>query len=135
MEINIQLNGKMFVTDEETANLLMSVVPQAVATNDFSAAWAIMEIGLKTGRIREAEEAPKEELLSTLDKIFEETGLICIVDRFRAAYPFMTFEKVCEVYDEWKETRSPKDEVLDGMIKELSKAHDELIEILEGDRQ
>ena len=49
----IKLNGKTYKTDSETASLLRDILPQAVKVNDFSAAWAILDLGLMTGRITE----------------------------------------------------------------------------------
>ena len=54
MNTEIKLNGKLYITDEETANLLIDIVPQAIEVQDFSAAQAILILGLKTGRIKEA---------------------------------------------------------------------------------
>jgi len=54
MNTKIKLNGKWYITDTETANLLTSIVPQAVKNNDFSAAQAVLVLGLITGRIKEA---------------------------------------------------------------------------------
>ena len=55
------MNGKTYATDEETLKVLQSIVPPAKAANDSSAVAAVMELGLKAGRIVEKiGEQPKE---------------------------------------------------------------------------
>ena len=49
----IQLNKKWYYTDRETQRLFASILPQAIETGDFSAAWAILDLGLASGRIVE----------------------------------------------------------------------------------
>lgn len=48
-----ELNGKSYRTDEETLNVLRSIVPAGKAANDMSAIIAVMELGLASGRIEE----------------------------------------------------------------------------------
>lgn len=47
------MNGKTYTTDAETLNVLRSIIPAAKASGDYSAVAAVMELGLKTGRIVE----------------------------------------------------------------------------------
>lgn len=51
--MNFTLNGKTYATDAETLAVLNSVMPSAKATGDSSAVIAIIELGLKFGRIQE----------------------------------------------------------------------------------
>jgi hypothetical protein len=49
-----EMNGKTYVTDEETLSVLRSVITQGKSSQDFSAVTAIMIFGQKTNRVREA---------------------------------------------------------------------------------
>lgn len=51
--VTFEMNGKSYKTDEETLNVLRSVVPAAKASNDMSAVIFLMDIGQETGRIVE----------------------------------------------------------------------------------
>lgn len=51
-----ELNGRRFRTDAETVEVLRSIIPSAMESGDSSAVIAIVELGLKTGRIVEIEE-------------------------------------------------------------------------------
>lgn len=55
------MNGKTYETDEETLRVLQSIIPPAKAEDDFSAVAAVMELGLKTGRIVEKTGKPPKE--------------------------------------------------------------------------
>jgi hypothetical protein len=46
-----ELNGQSYSTDAETLAVLRSVAPSAKASGDSSAVIAIVELGLRTGRI------------------------------------------------------------------------------------
>lgn len=48
-----EMNGKTYCTDVETLNVLRSIVPTAKASGDMSAVIAVMELGLRFGRIVE----------------------------------------------------------------------------------
>lgn len=48
-----EMNGKAYETDAETLAVLRSIVPSAKTTGDSSAVIAVMELGVKLGRIRE----------------------------------------------------------------------------------
>lgn len=48
-----ELDNKLYETDEETLNVLKSIIPNAKKTNDTTAVFAIMHFGLKSGRIKE----------------------------------------------------------------------------------
>ena len=48
-----KLNGRRYVTDSETRDLLRSIIPNAKASGDSSAVIAVMEVGIASGRIRE----------------------------------------------------------------------------------
>lgn len=50
--VTFEMNGNAYETDEETLNVLRSIVPPAKASNDFSAVMAVMVLGEATGRIR-----------------------------------------------------------------------------------
>jgi hypothetical protein len=47
------MNGKLYVTDEETLSVLRSIIPDAKKSNDYTAVFAIMHFGLQGGRIKE----------------------------------------------------------------------------------
>jgi hypothetical protein len=49
--VTFEMNGIGYTTDEETLNVLRSIIPQAKASNDFTAVSAVMTLGLQTGRI------------------------------------------------------------------------------------
>jgi len=51
--VTFTLNDKAYETDAETLAVLRSIVPSARATGDSSAVIAVIELGLKSGRIRE----------------------------------------------------------------------------------
>lgn len=53
MTKTFELNGRSFRTDEETLNVLRSVIPSAKKNNDSSAVAAVLGLGLMTGRIVE----------------------------------------------------------------------------------
>ena len=48
-----EMNGKPYLSDTETLKVLQSLVPAAVAKDDYSAIAAVMQLGLVTGRIVE----------------------------------------------------------------------------------
>lgn len=48
-----EMNGKKYETDDATLKTLRSIVPDAKKSNDMSAVKAMMELGQKTGRIKE----------------------------------------------------------------------------------
>ena len=54
MTTTFELNGKTYCTDEETLNVLRSIVPTAKASADGSAVHAMLTFGKMTGRIVEA---------------------------------------------------------------------------------
>lgn len=47
-----EMNGNAYETDEETLNVLRSIVPPAKTASDFSAVIAVMDLGEASGRIR-----------------------------------------------------------------------------------
>lgn len=47
-----EMDGKAYMTDQETLDVLRSIVPDAKATGDASAVAAVMFLGLETGRIQ-----------------------------------------------------------------------------------
>lgn len=49
--VTFEMNGIGYTTDEETLSVLRSIIPQAKASNDFTAVSAVMSLGLQTGRI------------------------------------------------------------------------------------
>ena len=51
-----ELNSDWYETDEETLQVLRSVVPAAKATSDPSAVIAMIELGLISGRIRKVDD-------------------------------------------------------------------------------
>ncbi len=53
MTNQFEINNKTYTTDEATIKVLRSIIDSAVASNDFSAVIAVMELGIKTGRIQE----------------------------------------------------------------------------------
>jgi hypothetical protein len=53
MTATFEMNGKAYRTDEETLNVLRSIVPAGKAANDMTAIAAVMHLGLATGRIEE----------------------------------------------------------------------------------
>lgn len=56
MTMRFEMNGKSYLTDEETLQVLRSLVPAAKVAGDFTAVAAVMEAGLRWGRI--VEEGP-----------------------------------------------------------------------------
>lgn len=48
------LNNITYTTDDETLEVLRSIIGKAHETGDASAVAAVMSLGLETGRIREA---------------------------------------------------------------------------------
>lgn len=48
------LNGKEYLTDPETLQVLRSIIPSAKATGDGSAVMAMVFLGMRTGRIQVA---------------------------------------------------------------------------------
>ena len=54
MARSFSLNGKTYLSDEETVKTLASIIPAAKANGDTSAVQAMIVLGLKTGRIKEA---------------------------------------------------------------------------------
>ena len=48
-----EMNGKVYTTDAETINVLRTIIPKAAETKDYSAVVAVMELGLRFGRIKE----------------------------------------------------------------------------------
>lgn len=53
MTTTFEMNGKSYVTDKATLDVLRSIIPAAKAANDFSAVAAVMILGQQTGRVRE----------------------------------------------------------------------------------
>jgi hypothetical protein len=53
MTVTFEMNGKGYRTDEQTLNVLRSIVPAAKETGDTSAVAVVMELGLQMGRIKE----------------------------------------------------------------------------------
>lgn len=53
MTATFELNGKTYTTDQETLDVLRSIMPSAKKSGDSTAVQAVMLIGLKTGRIVE----------------------------------------------------------------------------------
>ena len=53
--VTFGMNGKAYKTDEETLNVLRSIVPDARETGDTSAVQFVMVGGQMTGRIKEIE--------------------------------------------------------------------------------
>ena len=52
---HFELNGSIYQTDEETLNVLRSIVPAAHETGDASAVIAVIALGELTGRVRKIE--------------------------------------------------------------------------------
>ena len=48
-----EMNGKAYETDEETLDVLRSIVPDAKKNNDSTAIYLIMFFGLAAGKIKE----------------------------------------------------------------------------------
>ena len=48
-----EMNGKYYQTDEETLEVLRTLIPQAKLSQDFLAVSIVMTFGLKSGRIYE----------------------------------------------------------------------------------
>lgn len=48
-----EIDNKLYETDEETLNVLKSIIPNAKQTNDTTAVFAVMHFGLLSGRIKE----------------------------------------------------------------------------------
>ena len=53
LTMTFEMNGKGYRTDEETLDMLRSIVPSAKATGDSSAVMFAMDLGLAGGRIVE----------------------------------------------------------------------------------
>lgn len=53
MTKRFEMNGKAYQTDNETLNVLRSIVPAAKARSDSSAVETVMTLGLMSGRIIE----------------------------------------------------------------------------------
>ena len=51
--VTFEMNGIGYTTDEETLNVLRSIIPQAKTSNDFTAVSVVMALGLQTGRIEQ----------------------------------------------------------------------------------
>ena len=51
--VTFEMNGIGYKTDEETLNVLRSIIPQAKMSNDFTAVSVVMTLGLQTGRIEQ----------------------------------------------------------------------------------
>ena len=51
--VTFEMNGIGYKTDEETLNVLRSIIPQAKMSNDFTAVSVVMALGLQTGRIEQ----------------------------------------------------------------------------------
>ncbi len=51
--VTFEMNGVGYKTDEETLNVLRSIIPQAKMSNDFTAVSVVMTLGLQTGRIEQ----------------------------------------------------------------------------------
>ena len=49
----IELSGKTFEMDKETAVVLASLLPDAATSNDYTAVLAVIELGKATGRVEE----------------------------------------------------------------------------------
>lgn len=55
MTVTFEMNGRTYKTDDETLNVLRSIVPSAKSTGDSSAVMAAMVLGQATRRIVEIE--------------------------------------------------------------------------------
>lgn len=55
MTVTFKMNGRTYETDNETLNVLRSIVPSAKSTGDSSAVMAAMVLGQATRRIVEIE--------------------------------------------------------------------------------
>ncbi len=53
MTNKFELNGKWYMTDGETIEVLRSIIPSAKNSGDSTAVIAVMALGLKAGRIIE----------------------------------------------------------------------------------
>lgn len=53
MTNKFELNGKWYMTDDETIKVLRSIIPSAKNSSDSTAVIAVMALGLKAGRIIE----------------------------------------------------------------------------------
>lgn len=53
LTMTFEMNGKGYRTDEETLDMLRSIVPSAKSTGDSSAVMFAMDLGLAGGRIVE----------------------------------------------------------------------------------
>ena len=53
MNVTFEMNGKEYKTNENTLNVLRSIVPAAKADRDMSAVMTVMALGLAAGRIIE----------------------------------------------------------------------------------
>jgi hypothetical protein len=51
MKNTFELSGKYYTTDEETVKVLRSIIDSAKENNDSSAVIAVIELGIKSGRI------------------------------------------------------------------------------------
>ena len=51
----IKLNGKWYSVDQQTATTIEPIVKSAIEHNDFTAAWAMLDLGIMTGRIIEVD--------------------------------------------------------------------------------
>lgn len=51
--VTFKMDGKSYRTDQETLDVLRSIVPSAERTEDTTAVAAVMYLGLNTGRIEE----------------------------------------------------------------------------------
>lgn len=48
-----EIDNKLYETDEETLNVLKSIIPNAKKAKDTTAVFAVMHFGLESGRIKE----------------------------------------------------------------------------------
>lgn len=59
VEVSFEMNGRAYLTDRSTLEVLETIVPPAKASNDMSAVMAVMELGQLGGRIHDMGPAPK----------------------------------------------------------------------------
>lgn len=67
MEKAFELGGKSLRTDKETLNVILSLIPSAMKSNDCSAVAAVLGLGLMTGRI--VEMTPSTIMANPLDNV------------------------------------------------------------------
>lgn len=51
LDRRIKLNGSEYMTDKKTVEIFASILPEAIASDDFSAAIAMLFVGEMAGRI------------------------------------------------------------------------------------